>query len=53
MVLPLEMVVVGGGVEVDTGEGVVVEAINVKNVIVIYIHVQYSYSLKDKSVSSR
>ena len=37
--------------EVDTGEGVVMEAKNLKIVIVMYIiHVQYSYSLKDKSV---
>ena len=33
LVLPLEMVVAGGGVVVDTGEGVVVEASNVKIVL--------------------
>ena len=34
LVLPLEMVVAGGGVVVDTGEGVVVEARNVRIVTV-------------------
>ena len=33
LVLPLEMVVAGGGVVVDTAEGVVVEARNVRIVL--------------------
>ena len=37
LVLPLEMVVAGGGVVVDTGEGVVVEA------TIIYNH-SFSYA---------
>ena len=37
MVLPLEMVVAGGGVVVETGEGVVVEARNIHNTSMIHL----------------